>query len=116
QDVDRSPGQGGRAVQNFDVDDTTPLAGVAYDWADLGIPSKDPGAGGGDFEYVYEVRALECPDAATPPNYRMSAPSPQAKFPCSFIGTTPNVNVTLTMDGDGNSPATAWLTNNPASN
>jgi prepilin-type N-terminal cleavage/methylation domain-containing protein len=115
-DADRTAAQGGRAVQQFDVNDPTPTATPEMTWADLDIPSRNPGAGGGDYEYVYEVRAMQCPDTQTPPVYRMSAPSPSVKFPCSFLGTIPNVNVTLTMDGDGTSAATAWLTNNPASN
>lgn len=111
-DADKSAPEG-PAVQTFIADDPTPTLTTDFIWADNNIPAKD--AGSNDYVYVYEVRALQCPDTATPPTYRKSTPSPQAKYPCPFNTTAPIVGVTLTMDGDGISPATAWLTNNPAS-
>ncbi|HVS32872.1 MAG TPA: hypothetical protein VMS98_15615, partial [Thermoanaerobaculia bacterium] len=110
-DINRANPEGA-AVQTFDVTDGTPLADGDLPWSQLGIPSRQ---GGVDYEYVYSVRAMQCPDTSTPPVYRMSAPSPEVRFPCTFLTTLPDVFVTETLDGDGVDASTAWLTNNPAS-
>ena len=109
-DFDR--GGDGPAVVTVDYDDPTPSATSNIVYSQTNLPARQ---GGSDYRYVYSVRALQCPDGATPPVYRESAPSPEAKFPCDFETTEPTVNVTLTMDGDGSSAASAWLTNNPES-
>ena len=100
----------------FSVTDTAPGVGQYMDWVDTtGIDIRD--GFGQPITYRYYVRARQCLRNAGPPaiyTYE-STLSPPVLFPCAFAAADPLIGVTLTLDGDGMTPATAWLTNNPLS-
>lgn len=110
--VDPSTTPYGPAVQEVIADDLNPSVGTTFTYNDT-PPRK---TGSTDFIYKYTVRAEQCPDTSTTPTtYMASGESPELWFPCAFGGSGVGVSVTLTLEGDGLTPSSAWLTNNPAS-
>ncbi len=102
----------GPATQEVVVTDPDPATGTTFTYNDT-PPRKN---GSDDYTYRYTVRAEQCPNTATvPTSYLASTESPVLWFPCAFAGSGISVGVTYTLEGDGLTPASAWLTNNPAS-
>ncbi|HET8796531.1 MAG TPA: fibronectin type III domain-containing protein, partial [Thermoanaerobaculia bacterium] len=111
-DPDNGP-PSGPAVVRIVVNDSSPATGTVMTYND-NPPAR---SGSIDYTYRYTVRAEQCPDTTvTPTSYMASAESPALWFPCSFAGSGLSVSVTFTLEGDGETPASAWLTNNPDSN
>lgn len=111
--VDTSTTPHGPATVEIVANDPSPSTGTTLDYTDS-PPAKN---GSTDYSYRYTVRAEQCPDTSTTPaTYMTSAESPAVWFPCAFAGSGITIGVTLTLDGDGMTPSSAWLTNNPASN
>jgi len=109
--IDPATSPHGPAVVEQVINDASPGSGTVLSFTDT-PPAK---TGSTDYTYKYTVRAEQCPNTATPPVYQASAESPELWFPCVFAGSSVNVAVTLTLEGDGLTPASAYLTNNPAS-
>ncbi len=114
-DVDTVTGPpGGAPVQELVVNDSTPSVGTIMSYSDAPPTGRSVGT---LYTYRYTVRAEQCPDTSVvPTTYMASAESPVLWYPCSFSGSSVTVDVTLTLEGDGLTPASAYLTNNPASN
>ncbi|HEX7831769.1 MAG TPA: hypothetical protein VF787_19090, partial [Thermoanaerobaculia bacterium] len=110
--LDTSTGPpGGAPVQEIVATDSNPTAGPTFTFTDTPPAKSGPTV----YTYQYTVRAEQCP-TGSPATYMASAESPVLWFPCSFTGSSVDVQVTLALEGDGLTPASAWLTNNPASN